>query len=154
MKLLMQRVKRASVTVEGSITGQIGQGLLVFVGIAASDTIREIEWMCGKITKLRIFNDDDGKMNCSVSDVQGGILLVSQFTLYADAQKGLRPSYINAAAPEIAQPLYDKMLDYLRQTSGLTVEAGIFGAMMDVELINDGPVTIWLEREAEPKITQ
>lgn len=154
MRLLIQRVKRASVTVEGSITGQIGQGLLVFVGIAASDTMREIEWMCGKITKLRIFNDNDGKMNCSVSDVQGGILLVSQFTLYADAQKGLRPSYINAAVPEIALPLYDKMLDHLRQTSGLAVEAGIFGAMMDVELINDGPVTIWLEREAEPKIKQ
>ena len=149
MRLLIQRVKRASVTVEGNITGQIGQGLLVFVGIAASDTMREMEWMCGKVTKLRIFNDNGGKMNRSVSEVQSGILLVSQFTLYADAQKGLRPSYINAATPEIAQPLYDKMLDHLRQTSGLTVEAGIFGAMMDVELINDGPVTIWLEREAE-----
>jgi len=149
MRLLIQRVKRASVTVEDSITGHIGQGLLVFVGIAASDTMREIEWMCGKITKLRIFNDEEGKMNLSVSDVQGGILLVSQFTLYADAQKGLRPSYINAAQPDIAKPLYDQMLQHLQETSGLQVEAGIFGAMMDVELVNDGPVTIWLEREAE-----
>lgn len=149
MRLLLQRVKRASVTVDGSITGQISHGLLAFVGIAATDTQREIEWMCGKITKLRIFNDDDGKMNRSVSDVQGGILLVSQFTLYADAQKGLRPSYINAAQPDIAKPLYDQMLQHLQETSGLHVAAGIFGAMMDVELVNDGPVTIWLEREAE-----
>lgn len=149
MRLLLQRVKRASVTVDGSITGQIGHGLLAFVGIAATDTQREIEWMCGKITKLRIFNDEDEKMNLSVSDVQGGILLVSQFTLYADAQKGLRPSYISAAPPDIAKPLYDQMLQHLQQTSGLQVEAGIFAAMMDVELVNDGPVTIWLEREAE-----
>lgn len=149
MRLLLQRVKRASVTVNGSITGQIGHGLLAFVGIAATDTQHEIEWMCGKITKLRIFNDEDGKMNRSVSDVQGGILLVSQFTLYADSQKGLRPSYISAAPPDIAKPLYDQMLQHLQQTSGLQVEAGIFAAMMDVELVNDGPVTIWLEREAE-----
>lgn len=149
MRLLLQRVKRASVTVDGKITGQIAHGLLAFVGIAATDTEREIEWMCGKIMKLRIFSDDEGKMNLSVSDVQGSILLVSQFTLYADAQKGLRPSYINAAPPEIAKPLYDQMLEHLRQTSGLQVEAGIFAAMMDVELVNDGPVTIWLEREAD-----
>lgn len=149
MRLLLQRVKRASVTVDGKITGQIAHGLLAFVGIAATDTQREIEWMCGKMTKLRIFSDDEDKMNLSVSDVQGGILLVSQFTLYADAQKGLRPSYINAAPPEIAKPLYDQMLEHLRQTSSLRVEAGIFAAMMEVELVNDGPVTIWLEREAE-----
>lgn len=148
MRLLLQRVKRASVTVEGRITGQIEHGILALVGIAATDTIREIEWMTNKLTKLRIFADAEGKMNLSVSDVQGGILLVSQFTLYADAEKGLRPSYINAAAPNVAEPLYNQMLAYLRDTSNLRVEAGIFGAMMDVELVNDGPVTIWLEREA------
>lgn len=148
MRLLLQRVKRASVTVEGRITGQIEHGILALVGIAATDTIREIEWMTNKLTKLRIFADAEGKMNLSVSDVQGGILLVSQFTLYADAEKGLRPSYIKAAAPNVAEPLYNQMLAYLRDTSNLRVEAGIFGAMMDVELVNDGPVTIWLEREA------
>ncbi|MCU0428230.1 MAG: D-aminoacyl-tRNA deacylase [Candidatus Kapabacteria bacterium] len=149
MRVLLQRVKQASVTVNGIITGQIAHGILVFVGIAASDTVHEIEWMSHKITNLRIFSDDEGKMNLSVSDVQGGILLVSQFTLYGDAQKGLRPSYINAAPPTIAEPLYNQMLEHLRNKSGLRVEAGIFAAMMDVELINDGPVTIWLEREAE-----
>ncbi|MFY8001865.1 MAG: D-aminoacyl-tRNA deacylase [Candidatus Kapaibacteriota bacterium] len=149
MRILIQRVKRASVTVEGQITGQIAQGLLVFVGIAATDTINEIQWMCSKITKLRIFNDDEGKMNRSLADVEGSILLVSQFTLYADAQKGLRPSYINAAPPQMAKPLYEQMLVHLKQTSSLPVEAGIFGAMMDVELVNDGPVTIWLERESD-----
>lgn len=147
MRVLLQRVKQASVTVNGVITGQIAHGILVFVGIAANDTVHEIEWMSHKITNLRIFSDEDGKMNRSVSDVQGGILLVSQFTLYGDAQKGLRPSYINAAPPEIAEPLYNRMLEHLRDKSGLRVEAGIFAAMMNVELINDGPVTIWLERE-------
>jgi D-tyrosyl-tRNA(Tyr) deacylase len=147
MRLLLQRVKRASVTVDGVIVGQIQYGLLAFVGIAETDTMQEIEWMCKKITKLRIFADADGKMNNSVSDVQGAILLVSQFTLYADAEKGLRPSYIRAAPPQIAEPLYNQMLAHIKQTSGLRVEAGIFGAMMDVELVNDGPVTIWLERE-------
>jgi D-tyrosyl-tRNA(Tyr) deacylase len=147
MRVLLQRVKQASVTVEGRIIGQIEQGILVLVGIAATDTLREIEWMSNKLTKLRIFADADGKMNLSVSDIGGGILLVSQFTLYADAEKGLRPSYINAAPPHLAEPLYNQMLEHLRQTSGLRVEAGVFGAMMDVALVNDGPVTIWIERE-------
>jgi D-aminoacyl-tRNA deacylase len=147
MRILLQRVRRASVTVDGTITGQIEQGLLVFVGITATDTMSEIEWMTNKIINLRMFADESGKMNRSVADVQGGILLVSQFTLYADAQKGLRPSYSAAAAPEIAKPLYDSMLAYLRSTSGVRVEAGVFGAMMDVALVNDGPVTIWIERE-------
>jgi D-aminoacyl-tRNA deacylase len=148
MRLLIQRVKRASVTVEGRVTGAIGVGTVVFVGVAATDTMQEIEWMCTKLTKLRIFADDDGKMNRSLTDLQGGILLVSQFTLYGDAHKGLRPSYTAAAPPHVAEPIYAAMLHHLRQTSGLQVEAGIFAAMMDVELINDGPVTIWLEREA------
>jgi D-aminoacyl-tRNA deacylase len=147
MRTLLQRVKRASATVDGVIVGQIDQGLLALVGIAATDTIQEIEWMCNKMTKLRIFANAEGKMNNSVSDVQGAILLVSQFTLYANAEKGLRPSYIKAAPPQIAEPLYNQMLAHLKQTSGLRVEAGVFGAMMEIKLVNDGPVTIWFERE-------
>ncbi|TAE25515.1 MAG: D-tyrosyl-tRNA(Tyr) deacylase [Candidatus Kapaibacterium sp.] len=153
MRLLLQRVKRASVRVDGQIVGQIEQGIVALVGIAATDTMREIEWMSNKLIKLRIFADAEGKMNCSLVDVQGGILLVSQFTLYADAEKGLRPSYTQAAPPQLAAPVYEQMLRHLRATSGVRVEAGIFGAMMDVELINDGPVTIWLEREAEQRST-
>jgi D-aminoacyl-tRNA deacylase len=148
MRLLMQRVKRASVTVEGCVVGAIDTGILAFVGIAATDTMREIEWMCAKLTKIRIFADKEGKMNRSLTDVHGAILLVSQFTLYADAYKGLRPSYAAAAPPDVAKVLYDMMLQHLQQMSGLRVEAGVFGAMMDVELLNDGPVTIWLERES------
>jgi D-aminoacyl-tRNA deacylase len=147
MRLLLQRVKRASVTVNGAIVGQIQHGLLALVGIAEGDTAQEIEWMCKKMTKLRIFADTDGKMNHSLSDVAGAILLVSQFTLYADAEKGLRPSYKGAAPPHIAEPLYKQMLAHLRQIGGLHIEAGVFGAMMEVELVNDGPVTIWLQRE-------
>jgi D-tyrosyl-tRNA(Tyr) deacylase len=151
MRALLQRVRRASVTVEGRITGQIEHGILVLLGVAASDTQTEIEWMCNKIAGLRIFADADGKMNLSVRDVRGGILVVSQFTLYGDAQKGFRPSYISAAHPSIAEPLYEQFVEHLRgvtQAEGLRVETGIFAAMMDVELVNDGPVTIWLEREA------
>jgi D-tyrosyl-tRNA(Tyr) deacylase len=144
MRLLIQRVKRASVTVEHTVVGSIAQGLLAFVGIAQSDTQVEMEWMCNKLLNLRIFADDEGKMNRSVKDVQGGILLVSQFTLYGDAHKGFRPSFIEAAHPSHAEPLYNAMLARLR--SDYTAEAGVFGAMMDVELVNDGPVTIWIEK--------
>lgn len=149
MRVLIQRVREASVTVDGVITGAIEKGLLIFVGITATDTNRELHWMCEKILHLRIFPDDDGKMNRSVLDVAGGLLVVSQFTLYGDAHKGNRPSYTNAAPPAIAEPMYNTMLDYFRQHNPLGVQAGIFGAMMDVRLLNDGPVTIWLEREAE-----
>ncbi len=149
MRLLIQRVKRASVTVDGNITGQIGQGILVFVGIAPTDTEAEMEWMSNKLVNLRIFSDAEGKMNLSVRDVQGGILLVSQFTLYGDAQKGFRPGYTGAAHPSHAEPLYNNMLQHLKTTSGLVVASGIFAAMMDVELVNDGPVTIWIEKEAK-----
>lgn len=148
MRVLIQRVREASVTVDGVITGAIEQGLLIFVGITATDTSRELHWMCEKILHLRIFPDDDGKMNRSVLDVAGGLLVVSQFTLYGDAHKGNRPSYTNAAPPAIAKPMYNTMLDYFRQHNPLGIQAGIFGAMMDVRLLNDGPVTIWLEREA------
>jgi D-tyrosyl-tRNA(Tyr) deacylase len=148
MRVLIQRVREASVTVDGTVTGAIEKGLLVFVGITQTDTEQELQWMCEKILNLRIFSDSEGKMNHSVLDVAGGILVVSQFTLYGNAQKGNRPSYIDAAPPAIAQPLYNAMLDYFRSKSPLVIQSGIFGAMMDVRLLNDGPVTIWLEREA------
>lgn len=148
MRTLVQRVRHASVAVDGAITGAIDKGLLVFVGITHTDTERELQWMCEKILNLRIFSDDDGKMNRSVLDIGGGLLVVSQFTLYGDARKGMRPSYTQAALPAIAEPMYNTMVDYFRSNSTLVVQTGLFGAMMDVQLLNDGPVTLWLEREA------
>lgn len=145
MKAVIQRVKKASVTVDGKVVGSINTGLVVLLGIHENDTINELQWIADKILKLRIFDDSDGKMNISVKDVDGDILLVSQFTLYGDLKKGTRPSYIEAARPEVAIPLYEKMIELLKM-DGLRVETGIFGAMMDVELINSGPVTIILER--------
>jgi D-aminoacyl-tRNA deacylase len=134
----------------------IQHGLLVLLGIAATDSRAEIEWMCNKIAGLRIFADADGKMNLSVRDIlNGGVLIVSQFTLYADAQKGFRPSYTQAATPNVAEPLYDLFVGHFRHTvigSDIAVATGVFGAMMDVELVNDGPVTIWLEKEAKPLV--
>lgn len=147
MRIVIQRVKRASVSVDGKITGQINHGLLLLAGVHESDTETQLNWCCDKILKLRIFNDDDGKMNRSVKDVEGGILVVSQFTLYGDAKKGTRPSFVQAAPPGIAEPLYDDMISKLRNNSGLQVESGIFGAAMEVELVNDGPVTLIIEKE-------
>jgi len=145
MRAVVQRVKKASVTVDGKIVGSIERGLMVLLGIHEKDTINELLWMAEKIVKLRIFEDEEGKMNISVKDIGGDILLVSQFTLYGDLKKGTRPSYIEAARPEVAIPLYEKMIETLKN-EGLRVETGVFGAMMDVELINSGPVTIILER--------
>lgn len=146
MKVVLQRVKNASVTVGGEVTGAIEDGLLLLVGIHESDTEEEMEWACNKILNLRIFDDAEGKMNRSVQDVGGGLLVVSQFTLYGDARKGNRPGYTEAARPEKAEPLYNQMVDYLKRHSGLKVQTGIFGAYMDVALCNDGPVTIILEK--------
>lgn len=146
MRIVIQRVKRASVTVNNSITGKINHGLLLLVGIHDSDTKEEIDWCCEKISKLRIFEDDDGKMNLSVRDMSGGLLVVSQFTLYGNAKKGTRPSFIEAARPEKAEPLYEYMIEKLKKINSIPVESGEFGAMMDVELINDGPVTLILEK--------
>jgi len=141
MKAVIQRARRASVTVRGKVTGRIEQGLLVLLGVAHGDTDETARALAGKVAKLRIFNDEAGKMNLSVRDVSGGVLVVSQFTLLADTRKGNRPSFVGAAPPEEAERLYEVFCDAIA-AEGLPVEKGVFGAMMDVELVNDGPVTI------------
>lgn len=146
MKVVLQRVTRASVTINNKISGSIEKGLLLLVGIHETDTKEEVDWFCRKIPSLRIFEDEEGKMNLSAEDVKGGILVVSQFTLYGNAKKGNRPSFIEAARPEKAEPLYDYMIEVLKRDTGLRIESGEFGAMMDVELVNSGPVTLILEK--------
>lgn len=146
MRAVVQRVSRAHVTVEGEVVGQIGRGLLVLLGVTHTDTAEQARWLADKIVGLRIFADDQGKMNRAVADVGGGVLVVSQFTLYGDCQKGRRPSFIEAAPPEIAIPLYDEFVNALKAL-GVPVATGQFGAMMDVELVNDGPVTLLVERK-------
>ena len=145
MKALLQRVSSASVTVDGRITGQIKRGYVVLLGVTHSDTQAEADWLANKIAGLRLFEDGAGKMNLSLFDVGGSVLVVSQFTLYGDARKGRRPSFTHAARPEQAEPLVDCFCDKLRQRN-LTVATGVFGAMMQVEIHNDGPVTLMLER--------
>ncbi len=145
MRIVIQRVSEASVEVEGNITGAINQGLLVFVGIEDSDTKEDIEWLSNKIVNIRLFNDADGVMNVSVKDINGGILLVSQFTLHASTKKGNRPSYIRASKPEISIPMYEAMIQQLSADLGKPVQTGIFGADMKVRLLNDGPVTIVMD---------
>ena len=146
MKAVIQRVKSSSVMVDNEITGAIDQGLLVLLGIHEDDTQEQMEWMCNKISKLRIFEDEEGKMNLSVQDVGGGILVVSQFTLYANSDKGTRPSFIEAARPEKAEPMYEDMIKWFKTHTDLNIQTGEFGAMMNVKLENDGPVTIILEK--------
>ncbi len=145
MRALIQRVKNASVTIEGKIVSEIKQGYLIFLGIEIDDTQDDIDWLSGKIARLRVFSDENDAMNLSVSDIGGNCLVVSQFTLHASTKKGNRPSFIKAARPEIAIPLYEKFLLHLEKETGKDVKAGIFGAMMDVTLVNDGPVTIWID---------
>jgi D-tyrosyl-tRNA(Tyr) deacylase len=147
MRAVIQRVTKASVTIEGKIHSKIGGGLLVFLGIEDADTAEDIEWLSSKIINLRIFNDVNGVMNVSVKDKNGEILLVSQFTLHASTKKGNRPSYIKASKPEIAVPLYEKMIRQLSADLGQPVQPGIFGADMKVELLNDGPVTIVIDTQ-------
>ncbi len=145
MRAVIQRVSSASVKVDGKITGEIKQGLLVLVGIEDSDGQEDLEWLSGKIVNLRIFNDEEGVMNRSVKDIEGGVLVVSQFTLHAATKKGNRPSYIRASKPEIAVPLYEQFKQQLATDIGKEIQAGIFGADMKVELLNDGPVTIIID---------
>lgn len=145
MRTLLQRVSEASVTVEGQVTGAIGPGLLALVGVAPTDTAEQIERLVRKIANLRIFDDAAGVMNRSVLDIGGEVLAVSQFTLYASTDKGNRPSYTGAARPEVAQPLFDAFVAVLAAALDRPVPTGVFGANMAVRLVNDGPVTIWLE---------
>ncbi|HMK18388.1 MAG TPA: D-aminoacyl-tRNA deacylase [Chitinophagaceae bacterium] len=145
MRAVIQRVSKASVTIDNKINSQIENGLLVLVGIEDADTMEDIEWLSGKIVNLRVFNDDDGVMNVSVKDINGDILAVSQFTLHASTKKGNRPSYIKASKPEFAIPMYEKFIKQLSNDLGKTVSTGVFGADMKVELINDGPVTIVID---------
>ena len=145
MRVLIQRTKHASVTIEGRCKSAIKQGLLVLIGIENSDGKEDIEWLCKKIVNLRIFDDENGVMNRSVLDIEGEILVVSQFTLHASTKKGNRPSYIRASKPEIAIPLYETFCKELSLSLGKEVGTGEFGADMKVELLNDGPVTIWMD---------
>jgi len=145
VRTLIQRATRAEVRVAGNVIGRIGPGAVVLVGFTHSDGDEQVIWMADKIAGLRIFADDEDKMNRSIIDSGGELLVVSQFTLYGDAVKGRRPSFIDAARPEQAVPLYERFLALLRER-GVTVACGEFGAMMEVELVNDGPVTLWLER--------
>lgn len=145
MRAVIQRVSRASVTINGRATGSIGRGFLVLLGVATTDGTAQVEWMADKIAGLRVFADDEGKMNRDLGAVGGAVLVVSQFTLYGDVSKGRRPSFVDAAPPETAVPLYEAFVAALRGR-GLPVETGEFGAMMDVELVNDGPVTLVIDR--------
>ena len=145
MRAVIQRVSKASVAIDSKIYSQINEGLLVLLGIEDADTDEDIEWLSGKIINLRIFNDENGVMNISVKDIDGDILVVSQFTLHASTKKGNRPSYIKASKPEFAIPVYEKFVQQLNNDMGKQVHTGIFGADMQVELCNDGPVTIVID---------
>lgn len=147
MRVVIQRVTRASVTVEGNVIGKIGQGLLILVGVEDVDTVQDIEWLSGKIVNLRIFEDENGVMNKSVKEVEGEVLLVSQFTLHASTKKGNRPSYIKASKPDFAIPMYEKFIKQLEQDLDKSIQTGEFGADMKVELLNDGPVTIVIDSQ-------
>lgn len=149
MRILIQRVARASVTIDNKVKSCINKGLLILLGIENEDNNEDIEWLCNKIINLRIFDDKKGVMNLSVSDINAEILIVSQFTLHASTKKGNRPSYIHAAKPDIAIPLYEAFCSALKEKVGKDIGTGEFGANMQVELINDGPVTIWIDSKVK-----
>jgi D-aminoacyl-tRNA deacylase len=146
MRAVVQRVSEAAVTVEGEVVGQVGAGLLVLLGVAEGDTEAEARWLAHKVANLRIFADDEGKMNLSVGAIGGQVLVVSQFTLIANTRKGFRPSFVSAAPPELAEPLVERFAEGVR-SENVPVEMGVFGAHMQVSLVNDGPVTIVLDRD-------
>jgi len=145
MRAVIQRVTHASVTIDGTVSGSIQHGLLVLLGVEDSDTEQDIEWLSSKIIQLRIFSDADGKMNLSVQDINGDLLIISQFTLFASTKKGNRPGFTRSAKPDIAIPLYEHFISVIEQKLGKHVEKGVFGADMKVELLNDGPVTILID---------
>ena len=145
MRAVIQRVRHAQVTVDGELTGQIEQGILVLLGVKTGDSEKDGAWLATKIANLRIFTDSEGKMNDSLLDIGGGVLVVSQFTLYGDCRKGRRPSFVGAAHPSLAEPLYERFCGQLAEQGVKRVERGVFGAMMDVELLNDGPVTLTID---------
>lgn len=145
MRVLIQRVKRASVTVDGELISEIGQGLLVFVGICDEDSSEDIEWLTKKISNIRLFDDENGVMNLSLTDIDGELLAVSQFTLMASTKKGNRPSYIKAAKPDISIPLYESFCNEMEIALNKPIKRGVFGADMKVDLLNDGPVTIFID---------
>ena len=145
MRIVLQRVSEASVRINGSVTGEIGKGFLILLGIEHDDTNEDAQWLIQKITQLRVFSDEEGKMNLSIQEIKGRMLVVSQFTLHASTKKGNRPSYIRAARPETAIPLYNFFLDELERIAEQKVESGEFGADMKVALVNDGPVTISID---------
>jgi D-tyrosyl-tRNA(Tyr) deacylase len=145
MRVVIQRASEASVTIDDQVRGKIGLGFVVLLGIEDTDTAEDIEWLCGKIARLRVFNDDDGLMNNSLADVGGDVLVISQFTLHASTKKGNRPSFTRAAKPEVAIPLYEQFIATLERELGQAVQAGEFGADMNVALINDGPVTLTID---------
>ena len=147
MRVVVQRCSRAEVRIDGQVAGQIGKGFMVLVGVTDGDGRQEAELLAKKVAQMRVFEDGDGKMNLGLKEVDGAILSISQFTLYADCKKGNRPSFINAARPEVAEPLYDYFNEVLRTQYGLQVEKGRFGADMKVDFVNDGPVTILLDTE-------
>ena len=147
MRVVIQRVSNASVTIDVKVHSEIGYGLLVFLGIEDADAAKSIDWLCSKIVNMRIFSDTEGKMNLSVADVCGDILVVSQFTLHASTRKGNRPSFIRSAPPQVSEPLYDSFVKRLSELLGKPVATGVFGANMKVELTNDGPVTILMDTE-------
>lgn len=145
MRVVIQRVKRASVSIDGHQRATIGKGMLLLLGIETEDHDTDIDWLCGKLSRLRIFPDEEGVMNLDIMQAGGAFLVVSQFTLHASTKKGNRPSYIKAARPETAIPLYEKFVAQLAEQTGLDIQTGEFGAMMQIELINDGPVTIMID---------
>lgn len=148
MRVVIQRVTKAQVSVEGNVIGKIKEGLLILLGITHGDNQKDAKWLVNKISGLRIFSDENGKMNRSIEDIEGEILLISQFTLYGDARKGRRPSFIEAAKPDIAVPLYNKFIDLVREKN-IKISTGEFGADMKVELLNDGPVTMIIDSPQE-----